>query len=158
MSGRVFKHGKFGRVELKRVVSQISVRGIAWNANACKLVKSAVNPRRTEQLEGLHHDVVSCLESTVPATRSYASHLGRPAKFAEAASMHRALIAFGSNIGHRVGHIERALMEMDRRRLKIKSVSGLYETEPMYVTDQDAFLNGACEVCDMIRRHAERRI
>lgn len=62
--------------------------------------------------------------------------------------MHRAMIAFGSNVGRRISHIENALMEMDKRRLNVKSVSSLYETEPMYVTDQDVFLNGACEVSE----------
>ena len=28
----------------------------------------------------------------------------------------------------------------------MKRTSSLWETEPMYVTDQDRFLNGACEV------------
>lgn len=58
----------------------------------------------------------------------------------------RAFIAFGSNLGDRVGHIEKALKEMEKRQLKIKSVSALYETDPMYVTNQDTFLNGVCEV------------
>ena len=56
------------------------------------------------------------------------------------------MIAFGSNLGDRVSHIERALLEMDRRQIKVTSVSSMYETEPMYVVNQDSFLNGVCEV------------
>ncbi|KAK2592838.1 trifunctional dihydropteroate synthetase [Conoideocrella luteorostrata] len=35
---------------------------------------------------------------------------------------------------------------MDRRGIRVKRTSSLWETEPMYVLDQDRFLNGACEV------------
>lgn len=58
-----------------------------------------------------------------------------------------AYIALGSNMGDRVAEIERACNEMDRRGIKVKRTSSLWETEPMYVTDQDRFINGACEVC-----------
>jgi 2-amino-4-hydroxy-6-hydroxymethyldihydropteridine diphosphokinase/dihydropteroate synthase len=58
-----------------------------------------------------------------------------------------AYIALGSNMGDRVAEIERACNEMDRRGIKVKRTSSLWETEPMYVTDQDRFVNGACEAC-----------
>lgn len=58
-----------------------------------------------------------------------------------------AYIALGSNLGDRVAEIETACNEMDKRGIKVKRTSSLWETEPMYVTDQDRFLNGACEVC-----------
>lgn len=35
---------------------------------------------------------------------------------------------------------------MDERGIKVKRTSSLWETEPMYVKDQDLFMNGACEV------------
>ncbi|KAF5006386.1 hypothetical protein FDECE_7232 [Fusarium decemcellulare] len=57
-----------------------------------------------------------------------------------------AYIALGSNLGDRVAEIERACNEMDRRGIKVKRTSSLWETEPMYVTDQNRFVNGACEV------------
>ncbi|TDZ47188.1 Folic acid synthesis protein fol1 [Colletotrichum trifolii] len=57
-----------------------------------------------------------------------------------------AYIALGSNIGDRVRWIEQACAEMDRRGIKVKRTSCLWETEPMYVVDQDRFVNGACEV------------
>lgn len=58
-----------------------------------------------------------------------------------------AYIALGSNLGDRVAEIERACNEMDRRGIKVRRTSSLWETEPMYVKDQDRFVNGACEVC-----------
>ena len=57
-----------------------------------------------------------------------------------------AFIAMGSNQGDRVAMIEAACREMDRRGIRVQRTSSLWETEPMYVLDQDKFLNGACEV------------
>ncbi|KAI1640019.1 Dihydropteroate synthase-like protein [Biscogniauxia mediterranea] len=61
-------------------------------------------------------------------------------------SKRTAYIALGSNLGDRVAMIEQACREMDARGIKVKRTSSLWETEPMYVLDQDRFVNGACEV------------
>jgi 2-amino-4-hydroxy-6-hydroxymethyldihydropteridine diphosphokinase/dihydropteroate synthase len=58
-----------------------------------------------------------------------------------------AYVALGSNLGDRVGWIEKACREMDARGIRVKRTSSLWETEPMYVLEQDRFVNGACEVC-----------
>lgn len=42
--------------------------------------------------------------------------------------------------------IDQACREMDARSIRVKRTSGLWETEPMYVLDQDRFVNGVCEV------------
>ena len=57
-----------------------------------------------------------------------------------------AYVALGSNLGDRVAEIEKACKLMDSRGIHVKRTSSLWETEPMYVKDQDRFLNGACEV------------
>lgn len=59
---------------------------------------------------------------------------------------HRAFIALGSNMGDRIGMIEKACLEMERANIKVKRTSSLFETAPMYVVDQDPFINGVCEV------------
>lgn len=59
---------------------------------------------------------------------------------------HRAFIALGSNMGDCVEMIEKACLEMDRANIKVKRTSSLFETAPMYVLDQDPFMNGVCEV------------
>lgn len=51
------------------------------------------------------------------------------------------VIAFGSNMGDRKSNIARAVSKLESVMM-IESVSGLYETDPMYVTDQPPFLNG----------------
>jgi hypothetical protein len=61
-------------------------------------------------------------------------------------SVHRAFVAFGSNIGDRVTMIEKAMDEMERQGLNIVETSSLWETSAMYVTDQNSFINGVCEV------------
>jgi len=57
-----------------------------------------------------------------------------------------AYIALGSNLGNRVGMIEDACNRMAKKGIKIKRTSSLWETEPMYVLDQESFINGVCEV------------
>ncbi|QSZ31834.1 hypothetical protein DSL72_001403 [Monilinia vaccinii-corymbosi] len=57
-----------------------------------------------------------------------------------------AYVALGSNLGDRVAWIEMACNKMSERGIQVKRTSGLWETEPMYVLDQENFLNGACEV------------
>ncbi|KAK4935144.1 trifunctional dihydropteroate synthetase, partial [Elasticomyces elasticus] len=62
-------------------------------------------------------------------------------------SDHRAFVALGSNVGNRLGMIERACLEMNTEAgVRVVRTSGLYETTPMYYEDQDPFLNGACEI------------
>ncbi|KAA1471926.1 Dihydropteroate synthase, partial [Dentipellis sp. KUC8613] len=70
---------------------------------------------------------------------------------------HRVAIALGSNLGDRFANIEHALRLLEKPELFVehgdKSIvpevaivdtSFLYETAPMYVTDQPSFINGAC--------------
>ena len=60
---------------------------------------------------------------------------------------HRAYLALGSNLGNRVEMIESAVREMSERGLTVLRTSALYETKPMYLENQDPFINGVCEVC-----------
>ena len=56
-------------------------------------------------------------------------------------------IALGSNVGDRLQAIEDACRAIDADSdMRVIRSSSLYETEPMYVENQDRFLNGACEV------------
>ena len=52
------------------------------------------------------------------------------------------LIALGSNLGDRLGAMQRALDALSSS-IKWKRASKVYETKPMYVEDQPAFLNAA---------------
>lgn len=79
----------------------------------------------------------------------------------ERLSSRTAAIAFGSNLGDRFANIEFALRLLESPRkflgagddinqkdaeIAITNTSFLYETAPMYVTDQPSFVNGACLV------------
>ena len=68
---------------------------------------------------------------------------------------HRAYLALGSNVGNRIEMIESAVREMSNRGLSVIRTSALYETKAMYLEDQEAFINGACEVCDTDAIHAQ---
>jgi 2-amino-4-hydroxy-6-hydroxymethyldihydropteridine diphosphokinase/dihydropteroate synthase len=63
--------------------------------------------------------------------------------------VHRAFIALGSNVGDRVEMIEKACFELDKANIKVKRTSSLFETTPMYVLEQDTFINGVCEVSNL---------
>ncbi|KAI8999820.1 Dihydropteroate synthase-like protein [Gaertneriomyces semiglobifer] len=65
---------------------------------------------------------------------------------AEEESVHTVYIALGSNIGDRAANIELALRSLTRKGIDVVDTSFLYETSPMYVTDQPKFLNAVCEV------------
>lgn len=58
-----------------------------------------------------------------------------------------AFIALGSNTGDRLGNIEAACRKLaSDANITLRRTSGLWQTKAMYVTDQDDFLNGVCEV------------
>lgn len=66
---------------------------------------------------------------------------------AEISPTHRDVyLALGSNVGDRGAMIEAACQSMTDRGIRVLRTSHLYETEPMYVEDQDKFLNGVCQV------------
>ena len=59
--------------------------------------------------------------------------------------MVEAYIAFGSNIGDREANINRALGIL-KQKIKLIKTSALYETKPMYLENQDWFLNGVAKI------------
>lgn len=81
----------------------------------------------------------------VPAS-PFAHHGAKKAKTDVAGEKKTAYIALGSNMGDRVALIEQACNELTSRGIKVTRTSSLWETKPMYVLDQDSFVNGACEV------------
>ena len=54
-------------------------------------------------------------------------------------------LGLGSNMGNRQGNLERAL-DLLSQRLKVTSVSSIYDTEPVGDADQPRFLNLVCQV------------
>ncbi|KAG8744536.1 trifunctional dihydropteroate synthetase [Ceratobasidium sp. 414] len=72
--------------------------------------------------------------------------LSRGLAFVPPAEGHVAILALGSNIGDRFGHIEKALKMLESEGVKVLDTSFLYETKAMYHEDQDPFVNGACAI------------
>ena len=58
-----------------------------------------------------------------------------------------AYLGLGSNLGDREANINKALVELVRSgRTRLTRVSSIYETEPVGIEDQPAFLNAAAEI------------
>jgi 2-amino-4-hydroxy-6-hydroxymethyldihydropteridine diphosphokinase len=56
---------------------------------------------------------------------------------------HRVWLGLGSNVGDRLSNLRQALRLLESC-VRIDSVSSLYETDPVGVTDQPAFYNAVC--------------
>ena len=60
-------------------------------------------------------------------------------------AMKKVYLGLGSNLGKREAMLQRAVGALDSPRLRIRRLSPVYETEPMYVTAQGWFLNLVAE-------------
>jgi hypothetical protein len=97
--------------------------------------------------------VWSCRQHDVKEFKKYSFPQPKPKVYPK--MKRTAYIALGSNLGDRIGWIEKACAEMDLRGIRVKRTSSLWETEPMYVLEQDRFVNGACEVSFVSRRPSD---
>ncbi|KAI9311042.1 Dihydropteroate synthase-like protein [Dichotomocladium elegans] len=65
-----------------------------------------------------------------------------------------AFIAFGGNMGDRVANIYKALDMLETEcEAVVVDTSFLYETPPMYYTEQPPFLNGVCRIATALGPH-----
>jgi 2-amino-4-hydroxy-6-hydroxymethyldihydropteridine diphosphokinase/dihydropteroate synthase len=93
--------------------------------------------------------MASLFRNAVPKFRGHVQkeHGGWSRSLSTRSKTKTCYIAFGSNIGNRLNNIEDACRRIDLLEdTKITRTSRLWETEPMYVRDQDTFLNGICEI------------
>jgi hypothetical protein len=148
MLAKVFKHGTSQQLGTIWPTWTRSITRLTSSAHAFESLKNEIHNRRSRGLETIYDDVVCSPNDKIDDAMSRHAGPSGHSSNCDPNESSRAFIAFGSNLGDRVGHIEKALKEMEKRHLKIKSVSGLYETDPMYVTNQDTFLNGVCEVSE----------
>ncbi|KAH8919827.1 Dihydropteroate synthase [Atractiella rhizophila] len=66
-----------------------------------------------------------------------------------------AFIALGTNLGERYENVRNALKRLEADdRVKVEETSGLYESEPMYVTDQPRFLNAVIKISTTLSQPA----
>ena len=60
---------------------------------------------------------------------------------------HRVFLSLGSNLGDRAGYLTRAIQALDTLEcVSVIAVSPVYETEPLGIQDQPAFLNITAEI------------
>jgi 2-amino-4-hydroxy-6-hydroxymethyldihydropteridine diphosphokinase len=65
--------------------------------------------------------------------------------------MHRALVGLGSNVGDRLGFLQKAVDELEHTPgISVVSISSVYDTEPVGKKDQPQFLNAAVELRSML--------
>ncbi|KAI8911553.1 Dihydropteroate synthase-like protein, partial [Gorgonomyces haynaldii] len=62
-------------------------------------------------------------------------------------------LAIGSNLGDRVKNMHSAIRLLQTKGIQLLETSFLYESAPMYVTDQPSFLNGALKVKTALNPH-----
>ncbi|QLL31261.1 hypothetical protein HG536_0B01220 [Torulaspora globosa] len=65
-----------------------------------------------------------------------------------------AYLAFGSNVGDRLQNIRTAIDLLNQRKtIRVKCMSSLFESEPMYFKDQESFLNGCLKIQTSLSPH-----
>ena len=152
LSGHLYHRDALQKLWKSRVgladYSRDHPRSLVMNKAAIQLSAAIEDSDFTEDVE--HCSVKTLDFETVGGYNIYERHAlpgirGRRYQWTNK-SKHRAFIAFGSNVGDRMGTIERAAKEMVDQGLTIKRFSSVYETAPMYKTDQPSFLNAVCEV------------
>jgi len=63
-------------------------------------------------------------------------------------------ISLGSNLADRAGYIRQALFLLGRAPgIRVRDVSALYESEPMYLREQDLFLNCVAIITTTLEPH-----
>ncbi|KAK4157339.1 putative dihydropteroate synthase [Chaetomidium leptoderma] len=123
------------------------VRHVCHYSQALRVSRN--DSRQFSQTTRRISDSIAFKKYTLPQNHNPGSAIDLPAKMSAAQEAPRkriAYVALGSNMGDRIGWIEKACNEMDARGIRVTRTSSLWETEPMYVLDQDRFVNGACEV------------
>ncbi|PSR75668.1 hypothetical protein PHLCEN_2v8959 [Hermanssonia centrifuga] len=124
----------------------VNVCGGKPDALSCVEAAEVEITRTASNLSKSAESAISTIRST-PLQTDKSSGLSKPG--------HTAAIALGSNLGDRFVNIEYALrlLELPGKQytnanedpyVYITDTSFLYETEPMYVTDQPKFINCAC--------------
>jgi 2-amino-4-hydroxy-6-hydroxymethyldihydropteridine diphosphokinase len=58
----------------------------------------------------------------------------------------RAILGLGSNVGDRLANLQAAVNFIDLRAGKVMAMSGVWETSPVYVIDQDSFYNAVIAI------------
>jgi dihydroneopterin aldolase/2-amino-4-hydroxy-6-hydroxymethyldihydropteridine diphosphokinase/dihydropteroate synthase len=95
--------------------------------------------------------------NAIPFAKASGVSITRPYRLPSRRDSHQVFIALGSNLGDRLGTIEKSLHALEDSGVRIEDVSGLYESEPMYVEEQPQFLNAVARVHDSLPHDANCR-
>ncbi|KAF8939835.1 Dihydropteroate synthase-like protein [Dissophora ornata] len=113
--------------------------GVEITRDRAFFAKAAANKTHTRgvssisnihSLTGLHADSKIQIRGPVPANLT-----------------HEVYLALGSNLGDSAANLQNALKMLEQGdNVRVVDTSFMYETPPMYVTDQPPFINAACKV------------
>lgn len=87
--------------------------------------------------------------SALPFAAAAGVTIKRHYKSQESQDGQEVYIALGSNLGDRLRTMEKALEKLESSGVQVLDVSGIYESEPMYVQLQPQFLNAVCKVAQL---------
>jgi 2-amino-4-hydroxy-6-hydroxymethyldihydropteridine diphosphokinase len=105
------------------------------------------HPWLNRHLRGGAKSYFSSTTTNLDNTTNAASSLLQQQQKQGTRGKHRVYLAVGSNLGDRFQNIHTALQLLTQHdHSRLLSTSFLYQTAPMYVTEQPAFLNGAVAV------------
>jgi len=107
---------------------------------------SSLRPAQTENLAKSSAEGVTQSPGNLLGYRPRRMNPPKRVNMSEGGALHRAVVAFGSNVGNRVVHIENAITSMKAAGLEIIKLSRLYETKAMYYDNQASFLNGVAVI------------
>ncbi|KAK9375764.1 Dihydropteroate synthase-like protein [Lipomyces chichibuensis] len=90
----------------------------------------------------------------VKITRSRRYYSTEATRFRESNEKeHIAYLGMGSNLGERAALLSAALIELEKRGIRVLGTSSMYESAPMYVENQPRFLNSVCKVATTMTPH-----
>lgn len=149
----ILKASITSRTILLRPYSQAKHFNMSHLLSGNSVASCTATTLRNEQKTSAFSEISAVIQSEYPhqARRPFSAVASLESNAKEsatqAAKKHRAFVAFGSNMGDRLGLIERACQALEREEnITLKRTSGIWETKAMYYTDQNRFLNGVCEV------------
>lgn len=134
-----------------KLVGRNAICRSACHARPSNLLVNNFNLVASRRWNSSDRETVTWTPHTFKTGGNSSTMASTPLTTPKPAQKHRVYIALGSNLGDRIGWIEKACNMMGERGIRVKRTSCLWETAPMYVVNQENFVNGACEVKPVYR-------
>lgn len=115
-----------------------------------------VSTRKTrEEIMKLDFELVEFDENDLTTEKFVIPNLNRETQIDLEVEDHIAFLAFGSNEGHQLNNIMKAIAELNAHpKIKVLQTSSLYKSKPMYYLNQPDFINGCLKITTTLTPHA----